>query len=70
MNNIKSTCPPLTPDDIFALRGQPVAKKIGPFRSSPARFVEEWVYYHIQTNSKEHYIFKNGRLTSWAKESV
>jgi hypothetical protein len=34
MNSSKSTCPPLTTDDILILRGNPMAKRIEPLKKS------------------------------------
>jgi hypothetical protein len=65
MNSTKSAYPPLTPDDILTLRGQPVAKRIKPNNGSSS---EEWIYYNMNTNSKECYRFKNGKLAGYKTE--
>jgi hypothetical protein len=47
MSNTKSTCLPLTQEDVFVLRGKPTAKKLTPLQlhGSMPRYEEEWVYY-------------------------
>ncbi|MBI4833315.1 MAG: hypothetical protein HY811_00645 [Planctomycetes bacterium] len=60
---------PLTTDDIMALRGKPVAKWLKPKKDSEP-VSEEWIYLFPQTNSKEHYLFKNGCLVNWKKTAV
>lgn len=59
--------PPLTSDDILALKGQPMAKKVKPNNGLTQ---EEWIYYRASINSKEHYIFKNGRLIEWSLKLI
>jgi hypothetical protein len=54
--------PPLTPDDIHILRGQPLAKMIKSVNYAPQ---EEWIYYNIKEKNKEIYIFKNRKLVSY-----
>lgn len=68
MNNTKSNCPPLTQDEIIALRGQPVAKIIEPGRNDSTVNLEEWTYFNIQTNNKESYVFKNGKLIEYKND--
>lgn len=63
-----NVCPPLTIDDIFVLKGQPVTKKIAPNRNSGIMEVEEWAYYNKQGMTKEYYLFNNGRLISYKRE--
>jgi len=66
---IRRDCPPLTPDDILVLRGQPVTKRIEPSRNTPVPMLEEWIYYQKYTNTKEYYVFKNGRLIGWEQKT-
>lgn len=66
----KTSYPPLTPDDILTLRGDPVAKRIEPLKNSFNPAIEEWIYYRVNTNSKEHYVFKNGRLIEWSQKVI
>ena len=64
--------PPLTPDDILTLRGQPVAKRNDSFRKP----IEEWIYYHDNYQNNRHafvqesYLFRDGRLVSWTEKYV
>ncbi|MBI5359624.1 MAG: hypothetical protein HZA48_03480 [Planctomycetes bacterium] len=60
------TCPPLTPDDIYVLRGKPAAKNVVPADSN-TRSREEWIYYHNDAKTQEHYVFRDGRLVGWTK---
>jgi hypothetical protein len=69
MNNKKSTCLTLTPDDILNLRGQPVTKRINHYKNSSPDS-EEWIYYQVNTNTKEYYLFKNGQLITWTKKNA
>ncbi|MBI4834421.1 MAG: hypothetical protein HY811_06355 [Planctomycetes bacterium] len=71
MNNYKTAkagfaCPPLATDDIVMLRGKPAAKWFKP-KKDFGPVSEEWIYILPQTNSKEHYFFKNGCLTGWRR---
>jgi hypothetical protein len=59
-------CPPLTPDDIFTLRGEPMAKR----NNSSLMPVEEWIYYNVSNKTKECYRFKNGRLVNYKMEEA
>jgi len=68
MNNTKLTCPPLTPSDVLTLRGNPMAKRIELLKNSFNPAMEEWIYYHSHTNTKESYKFKDGFLVGWSKE--
>jgi hypothetical protein len=75
MNSTKSTCLPLTQDDIFVLRGKPVAKKITQLHGSIPRYEEEWIYYTpvdkdgLRGDTKEEsFIFKNGKLAGYKTE--
>lgn len=70
MNNLKSTCPPLTPDNILALKGKPVAKMINPNNRKNALDFEEWIYYNVPDKTKECYRFKNGRLVNYKMEEA
>lgn len=65
-----TNCPPLTPDDIFTLRGNPMAKRIDPLKKSFTPAMEEWIYYNTKTKTKEHYSFKDGCLIGWVKEAI
>jgi len=67
---VRRNCPPLTKDDIFALRGKPVAKKVETSGNDASFSLEEWIYYNIPINTKEHYFFKNGHLIGWGKKTV
>lgn len=58
-----NNCPPLTPEDILTLRGQPLAKMVTPSKHISQ---EEWIYYNPQENNKESYVFNNGKLV-WYK---
>lgn len=69
MNNTKPICPPLSPNDILNIRGQPVTKKIKSIRNSPLE-LEEWGYYNNRENTKELYMFKNGRLVKYKMEKA
>lgn len=70
MNTNKSLCPPLTPGDILALKGNPLAKKIELLKNSFSQTLEEWVYYNIVDRTKESYRFKNGKLINYNIEEV
>jgi hypothetical protein len=71
MNNTKLTCPPLTPDDILTLRGNPMAKRIEPLKNSFTPAMEEWIYYNVKENVKEMYLFKNSKLIDYqTKEAI
>ena len=63
-------CPPLTPDDILALRGQPMAKIIEPLKGSFNPAMEEWIYYNIKEKSKEIYLFRNNKLMNYQRKEV
>jgi len=63
-----TTCPPLTPEDILVLRGQPVTKKIAPANNSGIMEEEEWGYYNKGTVAKEYYLFNDGLLIGYKKE--
>ncbi|MBI5360580.1 MAG: hypothetical protein HZA48_08370 [Planctomycetes bacterium] len=69
MNNIAKTAeyPPLTPDDIYVLRGKPAAKNVVS-AGSTMRGREEWIYYHTDAKTQEHYVFHDGWLVSWTKK--
>jgi hypothetical protein len=64
----KSVYPPLTPEDILTLRGQPMAKRIKSCQDYSIPAEEEWVYYEPNTNSKECYTFGNGKLVGYKTE--
>jgi hypothetical protein len=63
MNNAKSACLPLTQEDVFVLRGKPMAKMIAPAQGKSDNKGEEWIYY--KSNKEEHFIFKNGKLAEY-----
>jgi len=65
-----SKCPPLTPDDILTLRGNPVSKRIEAKRNSSATKIEEWIYYNESAKIKESYSFKDGRLISYKTNGI
>jgi hypothetical protein len=65
MNIAKLNCPPLTPDDILAIRGEPMAKQVEHDRVSSIPQSEEWSYYNTAQNIKEFYMFKNGHLVEY-----
>jgi hypothetical protein len=56
-------CPPLTQDDIFILRGTPMAKKITPLHGFPSLYKEEWIYY--KNTKEESFTFKNRKLIGY-----
>lgn len=60
-----NACPPLTPNDVIILRGEPMAKKIESVHNSHNEEIEEWTYYNTQTNIKEFYVFKDGQLIDY-----
>lgn len=62
-----NNCPPLTPDDILTLRGEPISKIIIPDHRLDSADLEKWIY-HTHTNTKESYLFKNGYLIGYKKE--
>jgi len=67
---IKSNSFLLTTDDIITLRGKPVAKKVEELKNSSLFSSEEWIYYHLNTKEKERFVFKNGCLANWIKNSI
>jgi hypothetical protein len=69
MNTAKLSYPPLTPDDIITLKGQPITKKISPNRAVSAT-LEEWIYYNMINQTKERYIFKNNKLVNYRTEEA
>jgi hypothetical protein len=64
-----SNYPLLTPDDILILRGKPVAKRIEQTGKNPLSLSEEWVYYHINSNTAELFTFKDGQLITYEEET-
>jgi hypothetical protein len=60
--------PAFTKKDIIVLRGHPAAKMMKSCSNSASAQSEEWVYYNLNTNSKDRYLFKNERLSGWIKE--
>lgn len=56
---------PLTAEDILALRGNPLAKKIEALKDSLNQTKEEWTYYNAWTDSMESYVFKDGELIAY-----
>lgn len=67
---MKSQCnnyPPITPDDILTIRGDPVSKMIIPNHRLDSVSLEKWIYYTYK-NTKEFYLFKNGYLVGYEKE--
>ena len=68
MNDTAKTIeyPPLTPDDIYVLRGKPASKNVLP-AGSRTQAREEWIYYHTDAKTQEHYVFRDGRLVGWTK---
>ena len=65
-----SNYPLLTADDILNLKGRPTTKKIDSTYNSPVTEKEEWVYYHTDTKTKEHYYFKDGKLVDYKMRKV
>lgn len=68
MSTIKANCPPLTPEEVFSLRGEPVAKRVQLTLRSSVPTKEEWIYY--RSNTKESYLFERGQLVEWTTESI
>jgi hypothetical protein len=66
----RGNCPPFTPDDVFALKGKPVAKRFESLKNPFFPLIEEWIYYHTGTNTKESYKFKSGYLVGWTKDEI
>jgi hypothetical protein len=69
-------CLPLTQEDIFVLRGKPIAKRRTPLLGSSSFYEEEWIYYTPiykdglrGDTKKESFIFKNGRLFRYKTEN-
>jgi hypothetical protein len=72
-----TNCLPLTQEDIFVLRGKPVAKKLSPLSGSPSLYEEEWVYYTpfdkdgLRGDTKEErFIFKAEKLVGYKTNPV
>jgi hypothetical protein len=59
-------CLPLTQEDVFVLRGKPMAKKLNPLQGSIPRYEEEWIYY--KNTKEERFIFKNEKLIRYKTE--
>jgi hypothetical protein len=73
----KGNCLPLTQDDIFVLRGKPIAKKLTPLINSSKCYEEEWIYYTpfdkdgLRGDTKEErFIFKAEKLIGYKTNSV
>jgi hypothetical protein len=64
----KTNCPPLTMDEIIALKGEPAAKRIELVHNSS--LVERWVYYQANTKKTELFLFKDGKLSGWTTKLV
>jgi hypothetical protein len=62
--------PILTTREILRLYGHPVAKMIRENRNPISRQIEEWIYYNINNNLKEHYLFENGKLVKYKMEEA
>ncbi|MBI4834173.1 MAG: hypothetical protein HY811_05080 [Planctomycetes bacterium] len=73
MSKTTLACPPLTTDDILALRGKPLSKWVEPTKDSKLpieRREQKWVYVSLHTNNEDHYFFKNGYLIGWERTSL
>lgn len=66
MSSVKLNYPPLTPDDILSLRGQPLSKR----NKFSRKIVEEWIYYNAKDKIKEIYLFKNSKLMNYKTKEV
>jgi len=63
-------CPPLTPDNILTLRGQPATKLVSPNKCKDSIDTEEWIYYNELSKTKELYCFKNERLIGYKANEI
>jgi hypothetical protein len=70
-------CLHLTQEDIFVLRGKPVAKRRIPLSGSSSLYEEQWIYYTpldkdgLRGDTKEErFIFKNGKLAGYKTEKA
>jgi len=69
MRASKLQYPPITTNDIYMLKGRPIAKKIIP-NQAIADVSEEWIYYNLSAKAKEHYLFKDMRLVKYKMENA
>lgn len=65
-----SNYPSFTKKDIVTLRGYPAAKIMKGCLKPTSAPTEEWIYYHLKTNYKEHYLFKDEQLIEWKEEQI
>ena len=67
MSLAKLNYPPLSPEDILSMRGQPLSKR----NEFSRKTVEEWIYYNAKEKIKEIYLFKNRKLIKYKiKEAI
>lgn len=66
----KVSCPPFTTEDVLCVRGKPMAKEVRTINNRNSAKQEEWIYSHVNGNTKEKYIFTDGYLVGWQKTEL